>query len=143
MPSFYQVNLVNAITVFENILDNKQTADSIAGDIASDLLTAQINESTTVINADAALVQSAATAGGNDGWTTSDSSTFNQDNSIYQTDSTICQTGQNNASSAVQTLQSQVSQDGTNISNAVSIANVLVQIGQYMSSVLSQGYTVS
>lgn len=142
MPSDYQVALVNASVTFENILDNKQTEDALGGDIANALLEAQITEATALLNADAALVQSAATAGGTS-WTTSESSQFNLDNSIYQSDTAVCQTGQNNASTAVQQMQTQVSQDGTNISNAISIANVLVQIGQYASNFLKQAYTAS
>ncbi len=143
MPSDYQVALVNASVTFENILDNKQTEDAVAGDIANALLEAQITEATALLNADAALVQSAATAGSSGSWTTSESSQFNLDNSIYQSDTAVCQTGQNNASTAVQQLQTQVSQDGTDISNAISVANVLVQIGQYASNFLKQAYTAT
>ena len=144
----YQVSLVNSMSIFENILDNKQVADANAGDVAADLLANQINESTTVLNADLAIVQTQATAGNacsssnlQDCWTTSESANFNLANATYQNDSTISQTGQNNASASVQTIQSQVSQDGTNISNAISLANVLVQIGQYASSMLARAYT--
>lgn len=139
----YQTDVVNATVNFESFLENKQGVDAEAGNIANDLLTNQINESTTVLNVDAAIVQEASTAGNTGGWTTSDSGNFNLANSVYQNDSTISQTGQNNANTAVQQLQSQVSQDGTNLSNAVSIANILVQIGTYMVGILGQGYTVS
>jgi hypothetical protein len=144
----YQVNLVNATATFENVLDNKQVADSDAGDVASDLLNNQINESTVVLDADLVLVQDASTAGSScsssdlqNCWTTSESMNFNSANATYQNDTTVSQTGQTNASSAVQSIQSQVSQDGTNISNAISLANILVQIGQYASSLLSKAYT--
>lgn len=146
--NYYQVALVNAIATFENILDNKQVADSTAGDVASTLLQNQITESTTVLDADLALVQATATAGNacsssdpQNCWTTSESANYNLANATYQNDTTISQTGQNTANSAVQSIQSQVSQDGTNISNAISLANILVQIGQYASSMLSSAYT--
>lgn len=141
MGDNYQVSLVNALVTFQNVLNNKQTQDSLGGDVANALLTVQINDSTAVLTIDSDNVTAAATVGGT--WTTQDSNNFNLENSIYQTDSSICQTGQNNASTAVQQLQSEVSQDGTNISNAISLSNTLVQIGQYASSFLKQAYTAS
>jgi len=141
VPSSYQVMVVNAIFSFENALDAKESADAVAGDLANVLFENQIAESTALLTIDNNLVQEAATAGNSGNWTTSDSNNFSLANSNYQNDSSISQTGQNNASTAVQQLQSQVSQDGTNISNAISIANVLVQIGQYMGSILSKAYT--
>ena len=143
MPSSYQVAVVNASFTFENVLDNKQTQDALGGDIANALLEVQITESTTLLDNDAILVQDAATAGGSASWTTSASNNFNLVNAEYQNDSAVCQTGQNNASTGVQQMQTQVSQDGTNISNAISIANVLVQIGQYAVNFLKQAYTAS
>lgn len=139
----YQVALINAITTFENTLTNKQTQDSLGGDIANALLTQEITFSTNVLTEDATNVQTAATAGTAGSWTTSDSNNYSLANSQYQADSSTCQTGQNNASTAVQQMQSAVSQDGTNISNAISLSNTLVQIGQYASSLLKQAYTAS
>ncbi len=141
MGDNYQVALVNATISFENVLDNKQTVDSEAGDIASALLQAQISESSTVLNCDSQAITDAGNAGNVGGWTTSESNNFNLANTVYQNDSATSQLGQNNASTAVQQLQAQVSQDGTNLSNAISIANVLVSIGQYASSLLSKAYT--
>ena len=139
----YQVALINAITTFENTLTNKQTQDSLGGDIANALLTQEITFSTNVLTEDATNVQTAATAGTAGSWTTSDSNNYSLANSQYQADSSTCQTGQNNASTAVQQMQSAVSQDGTNISNAISLSNTLVQIGQHASSLLKQAYTAS
>ena len=139
----YQTAVVNSVFTRENLLDSKQTVDAVSGEVANDLLTAQINGTSFVLNADLSMLQSAATAGNDGDWSTSDSQTFNQDNTTYQNDLSVSQTGQNNASAAVQALQTQVSQDGTNISNAISLGNTLVQIGQYASSMLSQAYTAS
>ncbi|MES2199436.1 MAG: hypothetical protein V4489_04640 [Chlamydiota bacterium] len=143
MGNSYQVALVNAIVTFENTLSNKQTQDSLGGDVANNLLTQQIDYSTSVLTLDSDNISAAATAGTAGNWSTSDSNEFSLQNSIYQTDSAICQTGQNNASTAVQQMQSVVSQDGTNISNAISLSNTLVQIGQFASSLLKQAYTAS
>lgn len=143
MGDSYQVALVNAQSTFQTVLTNKQVADSTAGDIASTLLDVQISYSTDVVDADYALVEDAATAGELNGWTTSDSNNYSLANSVYQTDSTICQTGQNNGTTAVQQLQSAVSQDGTNISNAISFSNIFVAIGDYAANFLKQAYTAS
>jgi hypothetical protein len=141
MGNNYQVSLVNAVATFQNILINKQTQDSLGGDIANSLLEQQVAYTDTVLTADAATVEDSASVSGS--WTTSDSNTFSLDNSIYQTDTSVSQTGQNNASTAVQQMQSAVSQDGTNLSNAISMSNTLVQIGQYASNLLKQAYTAN
>lgn len=143
MPSSYQVHLVNATETFQNVLSNKQLQDSDAGDIANALFQTDLTLSTNVLNIDAANVQAAAAAGSATDWTQQDSNNYNAANQIYQNDSAVAQTGQNNASAAVQQLQTQVSQDGTNLSNVISISNVIVQIGTYTSNLLSGGYTVS
>ncbi len=143
MGNNYQVALINAITTFENTLFNKQTQDALGGDVANALLTQELDYSTSVLTLDATNVQNVATAAGTTEWSSSDSNNYSLANSIYQSDSAICQTGQTNANTAVQQMQSAVTQDGTNISNAISLSNILVQIGQYASSFLKQAYTAS
>jgi hypothetical protein len=144
MPSQYQVQLVNATETYQNVLSNKQLQDSYSGDIANDLYQADLNASTTVLNADSAYIQTVTEQGSAGGWTQDDSNAYNAATELYQNDTIIAQTGQNNANTAVEQIQTQVSQDGTNLSNVISISNVLVQIGTYTSNLIGGGgYTVS
>ena len=137
----YQVALVSAITVSQNILTNKQVTDSNAGSVASDLLNTTLDASEVVIQENADIIDDLTTEGNEGGWTTAETNSYNQANQAYQNDTTVCQTGQDNANTAVQTINTQVGQDGTNLSNVLSISSVFVDIGQFMVGILSQGYT--
>jgi hypothetical protein len=137
----YQIALVDAITISQNILTNKQVTDSEAGSIASDLLNTELDASEVVLQEDADNIDDLTTQGNNGGWTTDETDAYNQANQYYQNDTAVCQTGQNNANTAVQTLSTQVGQDGTNLSNLLSISSVFVDIGQFMSGLLAQPYT--
>lgn len=127
-PNF-QYALLNATVTFQDVLGNKQGTDSEAGIVATDLLSVEYELSVEVLEEDTAAVQEA-----------SGSDAFNLANQVYQNDSAVCQTGQNNANTAVQQSQTQVSQSGTNLSNLVSLATTLIQIGQYVAGLIGQAY---
>jgi len=137
----YQIALVNATYIMQNVLTNKQVADATSGTIASNLLQVELQDSEAVLAQDTDNIQSVATTGNQQGWTTADTNAYNQSNQVYQNDSTVCQTGQANATTSVNVDQSQVSQDGTNLSNFLSLSNVLMQIGNFMSNLLQSTYT--
>ena len=140
MPSSYQVALVNATFEAQNILTNKQSSDAESGTLASNLLQAEFNDSTTVLNEDTTNVNNAATAGNQGDWTQTETNAYNQATEVYQNDTTVAETGQTNATNATNAEQSQVSQDGTNLSNFLSLSNILMQIGTYVSGLLGSTY---
>ncbi len=140
MPSNYQVQLVNATAINQNILTNKQASDAEGGTYASDLLTSEYNASSAVLTVDADNVDSAGTAAQQGSWTQEDTNAYNQANSIYQNDTLTAEIGQSNANVALNQMQTEVGQDGTNLSNFLSIANILVNIGSYVSSLLRRKY---
>lgn len=127
----FQYALLDSIVEAQDILSDKQSTDSEAGIIANNLLTAQYDASTEVLNQDTENAQAVS----------DDSDKFNAENQIYQNDSATAQTGQNNASTATQNLQTQVSQDGTNLSNLVSLASSLITIGGYVSNLIGHAYS--
>lgn len=127
----FQYALLDSIVEAQEILGDKQSTDSEAGIVANDLLTAQYDASTEVLNQDTENAQAVA----------DDSNDFNAMNQIYQNDSATASTGQNNASTATQNSQTQVSQDGTNLSNLVSLASSLITIGGYVSNLIGHAYS--
>jgi hypothetical protein len=137
----YQIALVDAITVAQNILTNKQVTDSEAGNIASDLFNTDLSASEEVLDQDGDNIDDITTTGNSNGWNTTSTNDYNAANQYYQNDTTVCQTGQNVANTAVQTLQTQVGTDGTNLSNILSISSTFVDIGQFMTGIMGQAYT--
>ena len=142
----YQIDLVNATSVAQDVIINTQALNSEGGTIASTLLDLEFSASTTVLNADTANItaisnanQAAAALNGG-AWTTEETSAYNNANQIYQQDSAVAQTGQSTATTAVTTQQTQVSADGTNLSNLLSLSSILVAIGNFMSNTLAQPY---
>lgn len=138
-PINFQIALVSATVRSQDTLNNKQYADSTAGLIANDLLQNEYTESTDLLNYDQDVTEDNSPTDGN--WTTGASNQFSINNANYQNDAAVSQTGQTNASSASQELQSQVSSDSTNISNLVSLAQTLLQVGQYVASLIQSAYT--
>ncbi len=124
----FQYALLDATVLNQDILGNKQITDSTAGETANDLLVTEYNASVTVLGEDTENAQTAS------------SSKFNEKNQIYQNDSAVCQTGQSNASTAVQSSQTQVSQDGTNLSDLVSLASTIITIGGYVANLIGTAY---
>ena len=141
MSHSYQIALVNATFIAQNVLTNKQGADATSGTIASNLLTLEFSDSSAVLADDTTNLQNVAATGQANGWDTAATNSYNQANQVYQNDTTVSQTGQTNATTAVNVDQAQVSQDGTNLSNLLSLSNVLMQIGSYMSNILQSTYT--
>lgn len=135
----FQFALVAATVRSQEILSDKQNADSTAAVIANDLLQNEYTESTDLLNYDQTVTENNSPTGGS--WTTGQSNEFSINNANYQNDAAVSQTGQTNASSASQQLQSQVSSDSTNISNLVSLAQTLLQVGQYVASLVQSAYT--
>lgn len=125
----FQYALLDATVLNQDILGNKQITDSTAGEIANDLLVTEYDASVAVLNEDTNIAQ------------TGHSSDFNENNQIYQNDSAVCQTGQSNASTAVQSSQTQVSQDGTNLSDLISLASTIITIGGYVANLISTAYS--
>ncbi len=136
----YQIALVDSTARTQDVLTLKQVTDSEAGILASDLLSLEYEISTTVLEEDGALIDDAVAEGNANGWTDSDTTNLNVINQQYQNDTATCQVGQSNASTAVQTTENQVGQDGTNLSNALSMSNILTAIGNYMSGILANMY---
>jgi hypothetical protein len=126
----FQYALLDATVLNQDILGNKQITDSTAGEIANDLLVTEYDASVAVLNEDTKNAQNASS--GND---------FNEQNQIYQNDSAVCQTGQSNASTAVQSSQTQVSQDGTNLSDLISLASTIITIGGYVANLINTAYS--
>jgi hypothetical protein len=135
----FQFALVDATVYSQNILANKQNADSTAALIANALLDNEYDEATDLLNYDQTVTEDGSPSDGN--WTTGQSNEFSINNSNYQNDAAVSQTGETNASSASQELQSQVSADSTNISNLVSLAQTILQVGQYTASLIQSAYT--
>ncbi len=136
----YQVALIDSTSRTQEILTLKQATDSEAGILASELLDLEYEISTEVLEADGVLIDDAVAAGNDEGWTDTETSELNVLNQQYQNDTTICQTGQSNASTSVQASESQVGTDGTNLSNALSMSNILTEVGNFMSDILSDMY---
>lgn len=127
----FQYALIDCTVYSQDILGEKQVTDSQAGTIATDLLTTQYDASTEVLNQDTANAQSVS----------SDSNDFAEYNQIYQNDSATAQTGQNNASTAVDTIQTQISQDGSNISDLNSLTATIISVGGYVANLINNAYT--
>jgi hypothetical protein len=132
MAQNYQFALLEATVLSQITLSNKQASDSQAGILASNLLAAEYTDSNTVLTDDTGLVQGSVNDSGN---------TFSAYNQQYQNDAAVAQTGQNNANTAVQQQQTQVSQDATNLSNLVSLTQTLITIGSYIANLLTGAYT--
>lgn len=126
----YQYALLNATVEAQEVLGDKQITDSQAGIVANDLLTTQYDASTEVLNQDTEIAQDAS----------DDSNDFNVANQVYQNDSATTQVGQSNGNTAVQAQQTAVSQDGTNLSNLVSLSSSIISIGSYVSNLISHAY---
>lgn len=140
--SNYQFNLLNSTVRNQETLSNKQNADSTAGVVANDLLQSEYTEATTVLTIDQDITnQNSPSSGGSTNWNTNESNNFSINNAQYQNDAAVSQTGETNASTSVQQLQTQVSQDATNISNLASLAQTIIQIGQYVAGLIGQAYT--
>ena len=135
----FQFALVSATVKSQNVLNNKENVDSTAGIVANDLLQSEYTESTDLLNYDQSVTEADSPSSGN--WSTGQSNQFNINNANYQNDAAVSQTGQTNASTATQQLQSQVSADSTNISNLVSLAQTILQVGQYVASLVQNAYT--
>lgn len=129
-PNF-QFALVDATVTSQNILGSKQVADSQAGIVATNLLTLEYDEATVVLQYDSNQVT--ANASSSNGLTVK--------NQIYQNDYAVAQTGESNANTAVQAEQTDVSQDSTNLSNLVSLAQTIITIGQYVAGLIGNCYT--
>lgn len=136
--SNFQFELVAATVRSQNTLNNKQGADANAGVVANALLQAEYTDSSNLLNSDQATTNAAPSSGS---WSTDQSNAFNIANANYQNDAAVSQTGETNASTAVQQSQSEVSQDSTNISNLVSLAQTLIQIGGYVAGLINNAYT--
>ncbi len=136
----FQFELVAATVRSQNILNDKQGADANGGVVANALLQAEYSDASTLLNEDQTTTNNAAPTDGND-WTTNQSNAFSSANANYQNDAAVSQTGETNASTAVQQSQSEVSQDSTNISNLVSLAQTLIQVGGYVANLINSAYT--
>lgn len=137
--SNFQFDLVAATVRNQNILNDKQSADSEGGIIANDLLQAQYDESTTLLNSDQELTNSESSSDGN--WNTTETNNFSINNANYQNDAAVSQTGDTNGSTAVTQAQSETSQDSTNISNLASLAQTIIQVGSYVANLIGTAYT--
>ncbi len=143
----YQVALVDATSTAQNVIINTQALSSEGGTIASTLLDLEFSASTAVLDIDTTNITTisnanqAAAATNNGAWTTAETSAYNNANQVYQQDSAVCQTGQSVATSGVTTEQTQVSADGTNLSNLLSLSSILVSIGNFMSNTLARSYS--
>ncbi|MBS0628397.1 MAG: hypothetical protein JSS09_09325, partial [Verrucomicrobia bacterium] len=123
----------------QTTITNKQNADATAGIVANALLQVEYTEATDLLNADQALTVSDSPSDGN--WSTTQTNQFSINNANYQNDAAVSQTGETNASTAVQQLQTAVSTDSTNLSNLVSLAQTLIQIGGYTANLINNAYT--
>ena len=130
-PNF-QFALLNATVNSQNLLGNKQIYDSSAGIVATDLLNLEYADATVVLNADSNSLVNTTSSSTND---------ITKANQVYQNDYAVAQTGESNANTAVQSEQTDVSQDSTNISNLVSLAQTLITIGQYVAGLITSSYT--
>ncbi len=135
----FQFDLVTATVRSQTTITNKQNADATAGIIANALLQAEYTEATDLLNADQALTVSDSPTDGS--WNTTQTNQFSINNANYQNDAAVSQTGETNASTAVQQLQTAVSTDSTNLSNLVSLAQTLIQIGGYTANLINNAYT--
>lgn len=125
-PNF-QFELLDATVNSQNLLGNKQISDSTAGIVATNLLNLEYAQATVVLTYDSNQVV----------LDESNSSALTVSNQIYQNDYAVAQTGESNANTAVQAEQTDVSQDSTNISNLVSLAQTLITIGQYIAGLIT------
>ena len=131
--SNYQFSLLDATLRSQTTLGSKQTADAQSSIMANNLLALEYQEANYVLQGDTITVQEQH--GNNNALTVA--------NQVYQNDSSVAQTGESNANSVVQAEQSQVSQDGTNLSNLVSLSSTLIQIGQYIAGLINTAYVSS
>ena len=130
-PNF-QFDLLYATVNSQNVLGDKQISDSTGGIIATNLLNLEYSDATVVLNTDSENLISIPSSSTN---------AITQANQIYQNDYATAQTGESNANTAVQAQQTDVSQDSTNISNLVSLAQTLITIGQYVAGLVQSAYT--
>lgn len=135
----FQFDLVAATVRSQDTLNNKQAADSTAGVVANALLQFEYEDSTNLLNTDQAITNASSPAGKS--WSQTETDDFSTNNANYQNDAAVSQTGETNASTAVQQIQSEASQDSTNISNLVSLAQTLIQIGGYVANLINSAYT--
>lgn len=135
----FQFELVTATIRSQTTLSNKQNSDSGSSVVANALLQNEYNEATTVLNTDQQTTEANSPSSGN--WNSTQTNAFNSNNAIYQNDSAISQTGESNASTATQQLQTQISTDATNLSNLVSLAQTIIAIGGYTAQLISSAYT--
>ena len=125
-PNF-QFELLDATVNSQNTLGNKQISDSTGGIVATNLLNLEYADATVILNADSEALVAI---------NSSSTNAITQQNQVYQNDYATVQTGESNANTAVQAQQTDVSQDSTNISNLVSLAQTLITIGQYVAGLV-------
>lgn len=135
----FQFELVTATVRSQDTLNNKQAADSTAGVVANALLQLEYDDSTDLLNTDQTTTNLSSPPGKS--WNSTETTDFSTNNANYQNDAAVSQTGETNASTAVQQLQSESSQDSTNISNLVSLAQTLIQVGGYVANLINSAYT--
>ena len=135
----FQFALVEATVRSQTTITDKQNADASAGIVANTLLQNEYADATNLLNTDQALTNSQSPT--NTDWTTGQTNDFSINNANYQNDAAVSQTGETNASTAVQQLQTAVSTDSTNLSNLVSLAQTLIQIGGYVANLINNAYT--
>ncbi len=129
--SNFQFALLDATIRSQDALSSKQASDSQSGILDNDLLVDEYNDATVVLQADTANVQAQTNNSSNDQTSA---------NTQYQNDSSVAQTGESNANTAVQQQQTQSSQDGTNLSNLVSLSSTLITIGNYVAGLINTAY---
>jgi hypothetical protein len=137
----YQIALIDSTYRMQTILTNVQGTNSEAGSLASSLLDQQYNLSAEVLDENATIVNDIAEEGEENDWEQEYVDAYNAANQVYQNDTLVCETGQSNASNAVQRSQTQVAQDGTNLSNLITLAGTIGEIGRFMSGLLTSPYT--
>ena len=136
----FQFDLITATIRSQNIITDKQTADATGGVVANAILQTEYGEATVLLNNDQlTTVDDSPTSSGT--WNTSESEKFSINNANYQNDAAVAQTGETNASTAVQQQQTAVSTDSTNLYNLVSLAQTLIQIGSYTANLINTAYT--
>ena len=135
----FQFDLVAATVRSQTTITNKQNADASAGVVANALLQIEYIEATDLLDYDQNITVTESPP--NTTWSSEQSSNFSINNANYQNDAAVSQTGETNASTAVQQLQTAVSTDSTNLSNLVSLAQTLIQIGGYTASLINNAYT--
>jgi len=135
----FQFALVEATVRSQDTLANKQNADAAAGLVASALLDDEYAVATDLLNYDQSVTLANSPSDSN--WNTNQTNSFSINNANYQNDAAVSQTGETNASTGTQQLQTQLSEDSTNLSNLVSLAQTLIQVGSYTANLISSAYT--